>query len=269
MSQTITDRTYLKRSVRARNSWLVFILALALGAGALGFFNVTGVAKELGATYTSTTGEVVDEGSIRVLTGSRRNRHYENRRTVSIEYSIGDAPSIGSVKNEELQIGESLTIWVNDSDGDLRIEEPTGPEFWDWAWAIAIPVLALLLLWGFVFGVRTSIRMMRFTPEGREADFVFLLQNIEVRVGEGRKAKRRTLLFHGVMQTNSVAQRVGEKATLSAVEKTLPQVQTYPPRFTGYYLKPGKEGAEAVLYAPEIDAWWTAAVAFPSDLELD
>ncbi|HCS61740.1 MAG TPA: hypothetical protein DIW46_10165 [Microbacterium sp.] len=268
MSRTITDRKYLNKAVRSRTSWLVFLLVAAIGAGTLGYFNVTGVVKELNETYTSTTGEVVSEGSIRVLTGTRRSRHYEDRRTVHIEYAIDGVPGSGSAVDEDLQIGESLTIWVNERNLDVEIEEPTGPEFWDWAWAIAMPILALLLLWGFVYSVRTSIRLKRFTPEGREPDFVFALQNIEVQAGKGRKAKQRTFIFHGVMQSNSIPKRVGEKATISAVEKTLPPAQTYPPTFTGYYLKPGKEGAEPVLHAPELDAWWPATLAFPSDLEM-
>src|SRR5690606_3858515 len=136
-----------------------------------------------------------------------------------------------------------------------------------WTWAIVVPILALLLLWGFVYGVRTSIRMMRFSPEGRKPDFLFELSRIEGKAGEGWRARKRALVFHGVMQTNSVAERVGKECTLTAVEKTMPQMQTYPPRLTGYYLVPGQEGSEPVIYAPEIDAWWTAILNFPSDLE--
>ncbi|WP_300269099.1 DUF3592 domain-containing protein [Microbacterium sp.] len=267
MTATITDRTYLNKSVRSRMAWLAFLLAFAIGSGVFSYFSVTELNKQLTATYTSTTGEVIDEGNRRVLVGARRSRHYEDRRTVYLEYTINGTSSGDSVDSDDLQIGDTVTIWVNDDDGQARLDEPGAAGFWTWAWGIALPVITLLLLWGFVVGVRTSIRILRFRPEGREPDFVFALQNIEVQMSKGRFLKKRSLIFHGVMEQNVSARRIGDRATMIAIEKTMPQVPTYPQQLTGYYLKPGKEGSEPVIHAAELGAWWTMLLAFPGDLE--
>lgn len=267
MTHTIRDRTYLNRAVRSRNAWLAFLLAVVSACGALGFFNVTGLIKDLTSTYTSTSGEVVDEGTHRVLTGSRRSRHFADRRHVVIMYELDGVSTQGRADSTELQIGDPVAIWVNDRTGEIRTEEPSAPGFWNWTWAIVVPIIALLLLCGFIVGVRTSIRLMLFSPRGREPDFVFVLTNVDATETGGR-AKRRRLILHGVMQANSIADRVGQPATLTAAAKQVPPAQKQPTHMIGYYLRPGREESEPVLHIPELDAWWTALLTFPRDLEV-
>lgn len=262
MAHAIADRAFIDRAVRSSLGTIIVMLVLALGFGVLGAFNVAGLAKDLTATETQTTGEVIDEGSERVLTGSRRNRHYEDRRTVTIEYAIDGSTSSGVVQNDELQVGESLTIWVDDATAEIHVAEPSGPGFWNWLWAIVVPLIALLSLWGFITAVRNSLRLKNFDPTGREPDFVFVLQGIDAKNGEGRRAKKRDFVFHGVTATSSIPAHVGRKVKITAPEKDVPAVQTYPPQMAGYYLTPGKESTQTVLHAPELgDAWWSGVLA--------
>jgi len=262
MAHAIADRAFIDRAVRSSIGTIVVMLVLALGFGVLGAFNVAGLAKDLTATETQTTGEVIDEGSISVLTGSRRNRHYEDRRTITIEYAIGGSTTSGTVQNDELQVGETVTIWVDDATAEIAVAEPTGPGFWNWVWAIVVPLLALAGLWGFVVSVRSTIRLKNFDPIGREPDFLFVLQGIEAKNGEGRRAKKRDFIFHGVTATSSIPAHAGRRVKITAPEKDVPAVQTYPPQMSGYYLIPGKESTQTVLHAPELgDLWWSGVLA--------
>jgi hypothetical protein len=260
------DRTYIRRAVRARIALIIALVVLAGFAGFIAVGNVRGLAADVTATYTPTTGHVVSEGTDRVLEGSRRNKHWVEHRTITVEYDIAGDVGSDDVRSDTIQVGDTLDIWVRDQTGDVALESPDAPGFWQWLWAIVMPILTVLLAWGLVVAVRTSIRLSSFRPDGKPADFVFALQDISVK-HTGRNGKKSVLHLAGILESSVNGKRVGERAQLVVAAKNAPTGPTYPPRIVGYRLTPGSEGGIVILHTPELEAWWVANLTFPADLE--
>ena len=257
------DRRLINRHLRTRNVLVLTLVFFTAVIGFIGVNNVIDLSRDLTASYVSTTGQVIVEETRPVREGSRRNRHWVDRRFVTIEYSLEGKIGSDSVRSDDLQVGESLPIWVETRDGDVRTEAPAGPDFWQWFWAVTMTLLTLLIVWWLVAAVRTSVRLLAFSPEKREPDFVFALQGITQVPG----AKKPTLKLSGVMEANSIEKRVGERTELTVRTSNAPQAQTYPPRFTGYYVNPGAASVTVVLHAVELDAWFAADLTYPAELE--
>ncbi|WP_460802003.1 hypothetical protein [Microbacterium sp. GXF6406] len=268
MANIITDRTFINRAARGSIGLVVVLILFAAGFSALGYANVTGLAKDVSATYAATTGDVISEGTTKVREGGRRSRHWVEYRTVTIEYDVaGLARTSDSIRDEELQIGDRIDIWVETRDGDVFLEKPGAPGFWNWTWAIVVPLIALGLLLSIVLTVRSSIRLKNFDPAGREPDFVFAIDSVDAQQAS-RRSKKRIFTLQGATEANSIASRIGATGKLVVGEKNLPPVTNFPARLTGYYLTPGAESTDVVLHTPELgDSWWSAVLSF--ELVLD
>jgi len=259
------DRRHISKYARGRTVLVIVVVFFTALSGFFAVTNIRDLTADALATYTPTTGEVVSEGTERVIEGSRRNRHWEEYRTVTVEHSVPGTSGSDQVRSDSIQVGETLDIWVRDQTGDVQLEEPTPPDFWQWFWTVAMTILTLLLVWALVVTILNTVRILSFRPDGRTPDFVFGLQNIAV-VNSGRKGKNRTLQFTGAMLQSTTPTRVGARAELSSSAKSMPDAPTYPAQLSGYNLAPGVENGIVVLHAPELNAWWVAQLRYPDDL---
>lgn len=265
MDNSSFDRRYISKYVRGRTVLVIVVVFFTALSAFFAVSNVRTLAADAAATYTSTTGEVVSEGTQRVIEGSRRNRHWVEYRAVTIEHTVPGTSGSDEVRSDTIQVGDTLDIWVRDQTGDVQLEAPTPPDFWQWFWAVTMSVITALFVWGLIVTLRNTVRLMAFRPDGRTPDFTFALQNIAV-VNGGRKGKTRTLQLTGAMLQSTTATRVGARAELSSSAKAMPEAPTYPPQLLGYSLKPGAESDIVVIHAPELSAWWIAHLRYPGDL---
>lgn len=267
MSTTTIDRRYINRAVRGRTVLVIALVFLTALAGFVGFGNVRDLAADLTASYTSTTGQVVDEGTERVLEGSRRSKHWEEYRTVTVTYDVPGTAGSDEIRSDTIQVGETLDVWVRDQTGEVALEAPAGPDFWQWFWAVTTTLLTLLLAWWLFVTVRNSFRLLAFRPDARKPDFVFALSGVSA-VNGGRNGKLQLLELAGGIESSAGEQRVGERATLSSAVKQTPPVATFPPRILGYRVSARSiTDGIVILHLPDTDAWWAATLTFPSSLQ--
>jgi hypothetical protein len=267
MTSDTIDRSYIRRAMRGRIALVLVLILLTGFAAFVGFSSVKNLATDLTATYTPTTGEVISEGTERVREGSRRNRHWVEHRTITVEYDAAGTAGTDDVRSDTIQVGETIDIWVQDQNGQVELEEPAGPDFWQWFWAIAVSLVTILLAWGLVVAVINSIRLQNFRPDGRQPDFVFVLQDIEAK-DTGRRGNKRMLHLGGVLESNVDGKRLGERVQLAVPAKNAPQAPTYPPRIAGYRVNPRSESGLVIVHTPELQAWWVANLAFAADLAI-
>ncbi|OII39214.1 hypothetical protein [Plantibacter sp. MMLR14_011] len=267
MSTTTIDRTYLNRAVRGRTVLVITLIFLTAVAGFIGFGNVRDLAADLTASYTTTTGQVVDEGTERVLEGSRRSKHWEEYRTVTVTYDVPGTAGSDEIRSDTIQVGETLEIRVRDQTGEVTLEAPAGPDFWQWFWAVTMSLLTALLAWWSVVAVRNSIRLLAFRPGTRQPDVVFALSGAVPRA-TGRNGRRQVLELTGRIESSSDGLRVGEPATLTVPASHTAAVSGFPPRIPGYRVSQrATEDGIVVVHLPESDVWWAATLTFPSTLQ--
>ncbi|SKC41123.1 hypothetical protein [Plantibacter cousiniae (nom. nud.)] len=264
---TTIDRSFIRRVVRARTVLVVTLAFLTAVPAYIAFGNVGGLASDLTARYTTTTGQVVDEGTERVLEGSRRSKHWEEYRTVTVDYDVPGTAGSDEIRSDTIQVGETLDVWVRDQTGKVALEQPAGPDFWQWFWAVTMSLLTALLAWSLVIAVRNSIRLAAFRPDGRQPDFVFALGGVSTTT-TGKDGKKRLLEFTGLIESSADGARVGERGQLTAPAKHTPVVPVPPARILGYRISSGAVDGIVVLYLPEADTWWVATLSFPANLQM-
>lgn len=264
MSTTTIDRTYLNRAVRGRTVLVIILVFLTTVAGFIGFGNVRDLAADLTASYTTTTGQVVDEGTELVLEGSRRSKHWEEYRTVTVTYDVPGTVGSDEIRSDTIQVGDTLDVWVRDQTGEVALEAPAGPDFWQWFWAATMSLLTLLLAWWLLVAVRNSVRLLAFRPDARRPDFVFSLSGVSASTS-GRNGKRQLLELSGLIESSADGERVGQRAQLMAPEQHTPAVPGFPPRILGYRVSQGAVDGIVVLHLPDADAWWVATLTFPAN----
>lgn len=240
---------------------LVFLTAVV---GFIGFGNVRDLAADLAASYTSTTGQVVDEGTEGVLEGSRRSKHWEEYRTVTVTFDVPGTVGHAEIRSDTIQIGETIDVWVRDQTGEVALTAPVGPDFWQWFWAVTMSLPALLLAWWLFVAVRNSVRLITFHPGSRQPDFVFALNGVSAST-TGRNGKRRLLQLSGVIESSVDEARAGQYAQLMAPQTLTPAVSDFPSQILGYRVSQGAVDGIVVLRLPDTDAWWVATLTFPAN----
>ncbi|WP_157579788.1 MULTISPECIES: hypothetical protein [unclassified Plantibacter] len=152
------------RNARPRSSVsgrVVTVLVLVILTGFSGLLGATAVQRlvtDLTATQTSVTAQVIGEDTERVMEGNSRNRHWVEYRTVSVDYPTANGTQRAVVRSDDARVGGSVTAWVDDGTGEVRLDQPSPPDLWQWIWAVVFVGLTIAFAWGLVVVVRNRPR---------------------------------------------------------------------------------------------------------------
>lgn len=262
MDHTI-DRTHINRFARGRLAFIIALVGVIVVAGFFAAVNVRSVVTKVTATYTTVTGEVIDEGTEKQLEGSRRTRHWVEYRTVDIRYTLDGQDSTGEVRSDDLEVGAETTIWVRASTGDVRLTPPESAGFWDWAWAVVTIAITALIAWLLVISMRDLVRLRRFHPGDREPDFVFVIQHVDGAPPIG--GTKGTVHLDGVAEHVRDGKSVKVASRLSTRGVAFPTIERLPSIVRGYQIVRGAARGTVVLHSQELQEWWAAELTLPED----
>ncbi|GII99264.1 hypothetical protein CLV28_2421 [Sediminihabitans luteus] len=143
---------YLRAKARVAVLLLVVGSILAVAGAVMAYDNVDSML----ASYEPVQVTVTEEHTELQSRGSRRARHMEDVRVVSVTLPDG---STDSVMSDDLAVGETATVLRDSRDDRLVAVEPDGPGFGGWAAVVLMLGLGVIAIVNGVWAVRKRSRV--------------------------------------------------------------------------------------------------------------
>lgn|GEM_PF-3758392 len=259
-----TPSPYLARRQRTAVGGLIGLLIAALVVGAIGWFvGVKPLVEALLTNYTETQAEAVSEGTVKVTVGSRRSRHTENRRAVDLEYTVAGQKWTDTVESATVQVGDSVTVWVDEAHPSVaHLERPTAST-WNWI-AAAVAVLVVgILVWAVVAAIQKLVAVASFTPERAKGRLLLTAFNIaDAVVDPNQKLKAGNVnraISTQVIQSDLTAHPTGTLLKLTARGNAVPAPHDFGQQVEALLVRQGFATTLVAARANGADQqWWIA-----------
>jgi hypothetical protein len=139
MSEPIASARLVRRFGRHQLRQAIAFAIVAVALGGAGCYLTAGTVTDARASYDAERVDVVDETTTRQLRGSRRSKHWEDVRAVTVEFDDGTSRVVAS---DDLAVGSTATVYLGE-DGEVHEEEPDGPGFWWWVLDVVLFLIAV------------------------------------------------------------------------------------------------------------------------------
>lgn len=257
------DNTFLKRSLKIRNrNRIVGLVVLVITAAITYAAVLVPLGRDLSAEYSETQGTAISEGTVRVLEGTRRSKHWADRRTVTFEFELNGEKRTDSVRSTGIQVGETRDLWVED-DGErpeIFLEPKAGPHWGLW---VGFGV-GSIVVFGLVAGLSSSFRM---SQRIKSADLLtrqplLELEVFEVRskiANEKRKATPKNIqvqVFGRVTHSASSDISVGTEYVFQNLQVEMPQEQLV--HLDASPIKERALSGDSFVRVHGTNTWWIA-----------
>ena len=269
MSATVQS-PYLKQYLKLRlKRHVVLALIAAILAGAWVMLSGVPTYEKITDKYDEVVATATGEGTTKVLQGTRRNKHWEEVRTVDVEYDLDGQKHSKVIRSNDVQVGEEVTVFVRESDGDALLNRPEGPGFWAWAFLIVGALIVLGTLYALVSGIRRTETVRSFTPEKAKGKFLADVRGSKDAVRNAKKKAKPSNLTRTISATVAAADfgtyKVGDSVNITGEGAASPRPDQIGHQLEGLVVKDGSITTLALVRTMGAVDWWVVEFNRPID----